>query len=271
MTAVMSGAVRMLDRCLYDLLVLLQHWSDRHYRDWYFNHSRRLAVFRDLHRGQDCFIIGNGPSLNKLDLRELNGYHTFGLNKIYLMFDRVGLDISYYVSVNKLVIDQSINELMKMKCPCFLSYGAAGGLKSNSNMYLLATDSYFEAPYTFHRDLAGPITEGYTVTYVALQIAYYMGFERIFLIGVDHEFHAVGAPNDEQLMAGEDRNHFDPRYFMNCSWNLPDLEASELSYHLARFFFSRNGRTVYDATAGGKLTIFPKISFEQALGMCRKK
>jgi hypothetical protein len=54
-------------------------------------------------------------------------------------------------------------------------------------------------------------------------------------------------------------------------WHLPDLEASEISYSLARFFYSRDGRQVYDATVDGKLQIFPKIPYEQALRMCSEK
>ena len=116
-----------------------------------------------------------------------------------------------------------------------------------------------------------PIFEGYTVTYVAMQIAYYMGFSKLFLIGVDHNFKAPGNPNEKQFLQGDDQNHFDPKYFENKEWHLPDLEASELSYHLASFFFRRDGRRIYDATVDGNLQIFPKIPYEDAVKMCNKK
>jgi hypothetical protein len=98
-----------------------------------------------------------------------------------------------------------------------------------------------------------------------------MGFSQIFLIGVDHNFKAPGNPNEKQFLQGGDQNHFDPNYFGNKEWHLPDLEASELSYHLAKFFFNRDGRKIYDATVDGKLNIFPKISCEQALNMSSPK
>ncbi len=34
---------------------------------------RQLAALKDIHRGQRCFIIGNGPSLKKTDLSRLEG------------------------------------------------------------------------------------------------------------------------------------------------------------------------------------------------------
>ena len=239
---------------------------------WRFMHSKRLVRFKNIHDNEGCFIIGNGPSLNKMDLSLLRDYNTFGLNKIYLMFDKVDLNLSYHVAVNPLVIEQSITEFEKLRCPSFLAYRTAHKLARNSgNLYYLATDSQFPVRFSFYPDISQPFTEGYTVTYVALQIAFYMGFKNVFLIGVDHNFKAVGKPNEKQLLTGEDQNHFDPRYFSNKQWHLPDLEASELSYHLAQFFYNRNGRQIYDATVDGNLQIFSKIPYEQALRMCNKK
>jgi hypothetical protein len=34
------------------------------------NNEKRLASLKDKYKGQRCFIIGNGPSLNKIDLLE---------------------------------------------------------------------------------------------------------------------------------------------------------------------------------------------------------
>lgn len=242
------------------------NYDNRLLLEWYLKHRSRLLKFRDIHKGDSCFIIGNGPSLNKMDLSLLKGRYTFGLNKIFLLRDRFHLDVSYHVAVNPLVIEQSMREFEGLDCPSFLSFGAARKhTKGCDHIHMLATDSYFATPYTFHTEPLHPISEGYTVTYVAMQLAFYMGFEKVFLIGVDHSFKSSGNPNQEQHLLGEDPNHFDPRYFSNMNWHLPDLEASEVSYHLARFFYNRHGRQIFDATVDGKLEIFTKISFHDAL------
>ncbi|OGW40622.1 MAG: hypothetical protein A2Y97_05005 [Nitrospirae bacterium RBG_13_39_12] len=220
-----------------------------------------------MHKGEGCFIIGNGPSLKTMDLKPLKDYHTFGLNKIYLIFDRVDLNLSYHVAVNPLVIEQSAREFESLVCPSFLSYRDARYLVRNlEHIYFIA----WRGPITFQEDITKEI-HGSTVTYIAMQIAYYMGFSKVFLIGVDHNFKVMGNPNEKQFLVGEDVNHFDPKYFSSKEWHLPDLEASELDYHLARFYFSRSGRQIYDSTVGGKLQIFQKISYEKALEMCGKK
>ena len=238
------------------------------YLTWLFFYASKLRFFKDLHQGEDCFIMGNGPSLNKIDLSRLNHFHVFGLNKIYLLLDKIELNLSYHVAVNPFVIQQSKEALESLSCPTFLSYCAAKNvIDSKSHVYFIATSSGI----SFHKDIINILSEGWTVTYVALQLAYYMGFHRVFLIGVDHNFSTQGDPNETQILQGDDPNHFDPNYFKDQQWQLPDLDGSELSYHLARFSYERSGRKIFDATVGGKLTIFDKIEFEQALTLCHPK
>jgi hypothetical protein len=102
------------------------------------------------------------------------------------------------------------------------------------------------------------------VTYVALQLAYFMGFEEAILIGVDHNFATKGLPNTTVTSSGDGPNHFAPGYFgKGFKWQLPDLEGSERAYWLARQAFEAAGRRVVDATVGGKLEIFPKVEYQQ--------
>jgi hypothetical protein len=231
--------------------------------------SPGMEKFKDTHKGESCFIIGNGPSLNKMDLSKLDGYYKFGMNKIYYIFDKVDLKLDYYVAVNPLVIEQSKHEIENViKCPAFLS-------QKPSEKYITPKEYVFSVntstPWQFQYDTSSGVSEGATVTFVAMQLAFYMGFQNIFLIGVDHNFQQKGKPNEEQRMENEDPNHFDPRYFQGQQWHLADLEASELSYHMAKYAYERAGRKIYDATIDGKLTIFPKIDFEDALKMIDSK
>ena len=101
------------------------------------------------------------------------------------------------------------------------------------------------------------------MTYVTLQIAYYMGFEEVYLIGVDHNFETKGKPNTTIVSQGDDPNHFHPGYFgKGFRWQLPDLEKSEIGYQLAKDTFEKAGRKVFDATVNGKLKIFEKRKYE---------
>jgi hypothetical protein len=100
------------------------------------------------------------------------------------------------------------------------------------------------------------------VTYVALQLAYFMGFEQVILIGVDHSFSTKGKPNTTVTSQGNDPDHFNERYFgKGFRWQLPDLVTSERAYLCARQAYEDAGREVLDATVGGKLNTFLKVDY----------
>jgi len=239
------------------------------HRDWLNHEAHRLEGFRDIHRGEDCFLIGNGPSLNKMELSLLNDYHTIGLNKIFLLFEKTNLNIEYHVCVNRFVLEQCRNEFLEMQCPSFISYKHGKKLFGHSEKIFFLGDIH--SKWTFFEDITRGISQGSTVTYAALQVAFYLGFSRVFLIGVDHSFAQKGTPHKVETLKGDDISHFDPNYFKGMKWQLPDLEGSEKAYSLAKMSFEKHNRSVFDATVGGKLNIFPKISFDEALRIAGKR
>ena len=250
--------------------VPVEYMKNKEYLDWHYNYRPSLIRYKNIHKGEDCFIVGNGPSLNRMNLSGLSQYHVFGLNKIHLIFEKQLLKLSYHVAVNPLVVQQMKDELDRdvFACPSFLSYNASRGQSyKNPMVHRLLTSG----AWSFYDTILKPICEGFTVTYVAMQLAYYMGFENVFLIGVDHNFKQHGKPNEEQKLKGEDVNHFHPDYFKGQHWHLADLEGNEASYALAKHQFHAANRNIYDATLDGKLQIFDKVSYEQALGMAKKK
>lgn len=235
--------------------------------EWQKDYSESLRKFQNIHAGADCIIIGNGPSLNKMDLSSLKDYYTFGLNKIFL-YDKYHLGITYLAAVNPLVIEQSKDVYENYGKPIFLSYtNSKGVIDSKPNIYRIHSKSLFG----FGGSMNAEFFEGGTVTYIALQLAFAMGFERVALIGVDHNFKQQGKPNTEQKMNEDDENHFHPDYFKGQNWHLADLEANEISYSLAKYYYERNNRKVIDATVGGKLDVFEKVDFQDVLRTFRKK
>lgn len=236
---------------------------------WKIKYRNQLLTFKDIHVGEDCFIIGNGPSLKNMNLNLLDGYNTFVLNKAHLLKDLYDFRFSYHVCVDDIILEQihEIIESGRLECPSFISHlHLKSPLKNEPHINRLYTD----AAWSFYRDISLPICIGYTVTYVAMQIAYYMGFKRIFLIGVDHNWAIANEPNSINKLENNDINHFHPDYFKGQNWHSPDKDGNEASYALAKHFFHSDGRDIFDATINGKLNIFHKISFEDALQMAQK-
>ena len=224
---------------------------------------RRLAALKDIHKGQRAFIIGNGPSLRQTDLSKLRNEFTFGLNRIYLLFPELGFQTTYLVSINHLVIEQFADEILAQPMPKFLAWRSHRHFSSTLKLADLPTFIY--TTYTgprFAKNVNGRVWEGATVTNVALQLAFHMGFQQIILIGVDHNFTSKGEANKTVISEGDDPNHFMPNYFgKGAKWQLPDLDTSEIGYTFAREAYHKAGREILDATVGGKLTIFPKTDY----------
>jgi Protein of unknown function DUF115 len=221
--------------------------------------ARRISELQDAYRGKRCFIIGNGPSLRHMDLSPLRDEITFGLNRIYLLFPELGFSTTFVVSINRLVLDQKIDEIIEAAPTVFVNWWSRKLVPPGRQPILLRVTSLH--PH-FSRRAEHGVWAGGTVTYASMQLAYYMGFGEVILIGVDHSFVDQGAPNRTVQATGPDRNHFHPDYFgKGFKWQLPDLEISEAAYRLAKQAFEEDGRRILDATVGGKLEVFPKVDF----------
>ena len=249
----------------YSSLIHLPDLPGVYLHPWRRESMKRLAGMKDIHKGKRGFIIGNGPSLKQTDLTRLKDEITFGLNRIYPMFPKLGFGTTYFVSVNDLVIEQCRDDISALTMPKFLSWRShrffSGGPLPATFLY-----TTYDNP-AFARDARGRLWESATVTYVALQLAFHMGFEQIILVGVDHSGSVPGKANTTIVSQGDDPNHFDPGYFgKGFRWQLPDFEMSEIGYRLARQAYQAAGRQVLDATIGGKLTVFPKVDYNGLFG-----
>jgi hypothetical protein len=247
-------------RNAWDGLSRLGSWPEAALHPWRRDTIQRLAGLQNSRKGERCFIIGNGPSLRNTDLSHLRNEATLGMNRIYLLFPELGFQTTYFLSVNDLVVEQCATDIQALKMPRFVSWRARSWLKPEDDLYFLY--STYTGP-RFARDIRGRLWEGATVTYMALQVAFFLGFQQVILIGVDHNFSTQGKPNTTVVSQGDDPNHFHPGYFgKGFRWQLPDLDTSERAYCMARDAYQAAGREVIDATVGGKLQVFPKVNYE---------
>jgi len=249
-------------------------WPAATFHPWRRESIRQLAALKDRYRGERCFVIGNGPSLRRTDVSRLRDEFTFGMNRIYLAFDEWGFQTSFLVSVNDLVIEQCVDDLLALEMPRFFSWRSrryfhrapVPNSQSPTPNHRPPSPIFLHTTYTgpkFATDARGRLWEGATVTYVCLQLAFHMGFDEVILIGVDHSFASKGKANTTVVSDGDDPNHFDPRYFgKGFRWQLPDLDTSERAYWMARQAYETAGRRVLDATIGGKLQVFPKVAYD---------
>ena len=194
-----------------------------------------------------------------MNLSFLKKEYSFGLNKIHLGTTRFGFYPRYYVALNTRVLAQSRAEISKMPCVKFIGSAGHKYIETNSLTYHINT---IGVRSRFSKDIIEGVHEGWTVTHAALQLAYYMGFGQVVIIGMDHLFQQDGAANEAVVRSGPDINHFDPEYFAaGQAWDNPDITESEVSYRAARLAFEKDGREIIDATVAGHCTIFNKSDY----------
>lgn len=221
-----------------------------------------IKSWQNRYAGGKAVILCNGPSLLHVDFKQLQGTFCFGLNKINLLFDRTDFRPSAVVAVNPLVIEQNRDFFNDTKLPLFLDQVGVAHVKPRQNVAFLHSCPQAKMA----RDCSISIQQGYTVTFVAMQLAFHMGFRHIAVVGCDHNFAQKGLSNRTVVSGDKDESHFDPKYFSGgMKWQLPDLAASEYFYSMAAENYSAFGGSVTNCTVGGKLEIFPRLALRDWL------
>lgn len=231
------------------------------------SHAGRIERMKDLYAGKPMLVVGNGPSLNQTPLEKFSGVPAIGMNKIDLLFERTTWRPSLILTVNSMVVKQHAERFSQLEVPVFVSWKARWLIPRRFRNRI----GYFceRANCRFSFDVADGVGSLATVTYAALQFAHYMGANPVVLFGVDHSYGKVSTTYSYEPRVGPDNDHFDPNYFAAGSyWGIPNLDDSDHAYRMSRAAFEESGRKIYDATIGGKLDVFEKISLDHALQLC---
>ena len=216
--------------------------------------------------GKKAVILCNGPSLLAVDFNKLAeaGVFTFGLNKINLLFESVDYKPNCIVAVNKFVIEQNADFFNATDIDLYLDYVARKKciVKPKENIIYLHSSGVPK----FAKDVSLSVQQGHTVTFVAMQLAFHMGFSEVALVGADHSFAEKGPANKVVVSSDVDKSHFSPDYFSKgVSWQLPDLYESEVWYGRARLVYEAHGRKIYNCTEGGLLEVFQRTTIDRFL------
>jgi len=243
------------------------------------NKARRLRKLRGKYRGNRCFIMGNGPSINKTDLSLLQDEFVWGLNRCYLLFDRISWRPSFFVAVDRRVVPDIAGEINRVigalpKTLFFFPsrFRSEWILRSDRNVYW-----YSEKPQDrndlpfgmFSRDASSWVSTASTVSVAGLQLAVYLGFSPIYLIGCDTSYSIPDSvlkegDNPKHLVStrDDDPNHFHPGYFgKGRKWHDPQVERMFFHYEQAKQVCNALGVQVYNATIGGALEVFPRVDY----------
>ena len=262
----------MLDQCLNPLYVYRNRERVLPFlkkRSTNFIRNRHLKLFKNRHLGERCFVIGNGPSLTIDDLSRLKSETTFAANKIYLAFEKTDWRPSYYVVEDDHMIRQHHNVIREL-------HGLVKFVSDDWGAWFRGSEDVIIYPRTlldldrfprFSRNASRHVFCGYMVTYVSLQLAYFMGFRQVYLLGVDFDYTLSHDGADTIVhTAQHPSDHFTSQYFQPGEKRYaPQLNRARRAMLCAKNFYEANGRTIWNATRGGKLDVFDRITLEEVL------
>ena len=229
------------------------------------DYGKKIKRFSNRYTAGRCFIIGNGPSLEGKDLEKLKDEIAFASNRIYNIYDKTNWRPTYYVAQDDRFLRSSINSVLTCEAESiFLPYNIEGiQIKDNNNIYRFfvdKTDRYPELPL-FSEDASEQIYECYTVTYSLLQLAVYMDFKEIYLLGMDHAY-SVEAKADGTVVYNDVKDHFEGTEEVGGNQYLPSTDKSTNAFIAAKKYADAHGIKIYNATRGGKLEVFERVNFD---------
>ena len=210
-------------------------------------------------KNKRCFIVGNGPSLTVQDLDRLVGEDCFAANLIFKIFDKTKWRPKFYCIQDR--------------------YARIGDFLDKTDLEYIFVGSYFwrtrnfnnKNAYCFHSkrtikfsfDPEEYVYDAYTVTYTMLQMAVFMGYKEIYLLGIDHNYSRIIEKNGGVRVADTVKSHFFKDD--NPAEVIANIYMMEKGYYKAKSVSDELGIKIYNVTRGGKLEIFERYDLEEII------
>lgn len=226
-----------------------------------------LTNYKDIHRGKRCFIIATGPSLCVEDLNKLKNEISFSMNSIYTSYNETGWRPTYYGIQDPFVYEKIKNEIYEEEYKAvFIGSIIAEKfpIKVSDKTKLFSLDLLWQQipnkryHTKFSSNIYSRIYSGYNIAYSMLQIAVYMGFKEIYLVGADCDY-----LQDKKYFMN-DKNRGEEKHFTKKFYE-KNTDKFILAYQVAKQYADANGIEIFNATRGGKLEVFPRVDLDSVL------
>lgn len=215
--------------------------------------NRELEKFHNCRADKRrCFIVATGPSLRMADLDTLleNREFCFSVNSMCKVETRWKPDV--YVVLDGKFFSENQEVIRNYACPVkFLPDDAiAFWERRREGEYQMHRDSINAYDVMdFSEDITRIVNTWGTITVGCIQIAVYMGFREIYLLGTDCNY-----------TLGSSGNHFGGD-------SKPDMIDHSISsmlkgYRMCREYADAHGIKIYNATRGGMLEEFERVDFD---------
>ena len=268
----------------------------RKYRDIL---SKNLEI-KNVHKAKRCFILGSGPSIKDLNILQLANEYTFVVNEFnrhpdYRKLNRnhhILSDVSYFSDDYDTLFGKEIKAKSDNTNPNTLYFINIAGKKTvekrelfaKNKMYYFGTQGIISQYFDFNIELDKFLPWPKNTMLIALMTAVYMGFEDIYMLGVEHNFLAYNIgikeliydhfySNDdirkdlEKINKSEESKRIhgiDKKSQMNYEENIANVLQLFKNYRLFKNKIRKihPNIKIYNATPNSFLDVFPSINFK---------
>ncbi|MBY0145904.1 6-hydroxymethylpterin diphosphokinase MptE-like protein [Neobacillus niacini] len=228
----------------------------------------KILRLKNKYKGESCFIIGNGPSLKPEDLERLKGEITFASNKIYKIFNKTTWRPTFFMVVDPIVLEENVKDINLVEAKTKFTLKAYKN-SFNADIYF-NNNLYKNKRGTFSTNIMESLYSSGTVSFHLLQIAHYMGFSEVFLIGHDYNFKgAISKTKDLSFLKKEDNSQI---YFSEDYIRKDEKKAGQAPEEMydgmekAKIVYENSGRNIYNATRVTYLDVFEQKNFDELCG-----
>lgn len=228
----------------------------------------RLRQFKDIHKGERCFIVATGPSLTIEDVDKLKGEICWTCNSGINLFDKTDWRPMYYAVADGTVFRRIADSLDPKEFNAAF-YNHKDIEWGGENVYPLpmwvslvmdaATRRVIPRSWRKKRmssDITKTVYMGGNVTNVILQICFYMGFNEIYLLGCDCNYKCAATHSSLTKYIDDDKLAESADYI---GWSMIQ------DHKCAKKTADRLGIKIFNATRGGMLEAYPRVDLDDVL------
>lgn len=252
---------------LHELCInLVEFENERFYRrlNNKEHYDEKLKSMKNMASRKSCFIIGNGPSLTTDDLELIKDQDCFAANLIFRIFEKTNWRPKYFVIQDRYADTGNALDYMEVQY-MFISeyYWRKRGMNNPHAVCIRARRNNLNKKISFSEDISDYIINMPTITYTMIQLAVYLGYDNIYLLGMDHSY---ALTYDEKGNVVQD-DTVDSHFFTdkNPKDVIANIEGMNKAYIVARDYAKEHNVSIINVTRGGKLEWFPRMGLEEVL------
>ncbi|MBI5682430.1 MAG: hypothetical protein HZC45_04605 [Deltaproteobacteria bacterium] len=231
----------------------------------------RNKKFHNLYAGRRCFIIGTGPSISRQDLTLISNEITIVMNHFHEhpilekwqpTFYCAGDPLSNYTPEETKYISKVAS---KIHPQAYFLHLSLKDMIVKNKMFPIENTYYLKflgSPHEWARlkynwNLNGAVMDILTTMHMAIIVALYLGCSPIYLIGADHDWLSSNT-HMKHFYTNMDGNDFKGSYKYALEYT---LELWQIHEALRDAALAR-GVTIYNATDGGFLDVYPRVDYK---------